>query len=68
MPQPREMRGDMRDANYCLQKAKEFRAKAKETTDADLKVAFEAVAREFELRAKENVKKITARDSKPRGA
>jgi hypothetical protein len=64
MPQPPEMRGDMRDANYCLQKAKEYRAKAKETTDADLRVAFEAVAREFELRARE----ITARDSKPQGA
>ena len=54
----------MRDANYCLQKAKEYRAKAKETTDADLRIAFEAVAREFELRAK----KIAAEDSKPRGA
>jgi hypothetical protein len=64
MPQPPEMRGDMRDANYCLQKAKEYRAKAKETTDADLRIAFEAVAREFELRAK----KIAAEDSKPRGA
>ena len=64
MPQPPEMRGDMRDANYCLQKAKEFRAKAKETTDADLRIAFEAVAREFELRAR----KIAAEDSKPHGA
>src|ERR1700674_3192702 len=64
MPQPPEMRGDMRDANYCLQKAKEYRAKAKETTDADLRIAFEAVAREFELRAK----KIAAEDFKPRGA
>jgi hypothetical protein len=58
------MRGDMRDANYCLQKAREYRAKAKETTDAGLRIAFEAVAREFEFRAKE----ITAKDSKPRGA
>jgi hypothetical protein len=63
MPQPPEMRGDMRDANYCLRKAREYRAKAKETTDADLRIAFEAVAREFELRAKN----ITANDSKPQG-
>ena len=63
MPQPPEMRGDMRDANYCLRKAEEYRAKAKETNDAHTKIALEAAAREFELRAKEN----TARDSKPRG-
>jgi hypothetical protein len=61
MPQLPEMRGDMRDANYCLRKAEEYRAKAKETNDSALKIAFEAAAREFELRAKEN----TARDSKP---
>jgi hypothetical protein len=59
---------DMRDADFCLRKAKEYRAKAKETNDAELKIAFEAVAREFELRAKENIKGIAAKDSKPRGA
>ena len=53
---------DMRDANFCLRKAKEYRAKTKETNDTDLRIAFEAVAREFELRAKE----IAARESKPR--
>ena len=58
----------MRDANFCLRKAEEYRAKAKETNDAGLRTAFEAAAREFELRAKENVKKITARVSKPRDA
>jgi hypothetical protein len=63
MPQPPEMRSDMRDANYCLRKAEEYRAKAKETNDANMKIALEAVAREFELRAKE----IAAKDSKPSG-
>jgi len=53
----------MRDANYCLRKAEEYRAKAKETNDANMKIALEAVAREFELRARE----ITARDSKSQG-
>jgi hypothetical protein len=51
-----------------LAESKGISRKAKETNDADLKIAFEAVAREFELRAKENVKKIAAKDSKPRGA
>jgi hypothetical protein len=63
MPQPPEKRDDLRDANYCLRKAKEYRAKAKETDDANIKIALEAVAREFESRARE----ITAKEPKPRG-
>ncbi len=57
---------DMRDVNFLLRKAEEYRAKAKATNDAALKIAFEAAAREFESRAKENVKKNAKKDSKPR--
>jgi hypothetical protein len=59
---------DMRDVNFLLRKAKEYRAKARDTNDPNLKIAFEATAREFELRAKESAKKNAATDSKPRGA
>jgi hypothetical protein len=58
---------DMRDVNFLLRKAEEYRAKAKATNDAALKVAFEAAAREFESRAKENAKEAAKKDSKPRG-
>ena len=54
---------EMRDLNYLLRKAEEYRAKAKNTDDAKLKVAFEAVARQFESRATE----ITDKDPKPQG-
>ena len=57
---------DMRDVNFLLRKAEEYRAKAKATNDAALKIAFEAAAREFESRAKENVKKDAKKDSTPR--
>jgi hypothetical protein len=58
------LNAEMRDVNFLLRKAEEYRAKAKNTNDAALRVAFEAAAREFELRAKKNA----ATDSKPRGA
>ena len=48
---------DMRDVNFLLRKAEEYRAKARDTNDAALKIAFEAAAREFESRAKENAEK-----------
>jgi hypothetical protein len=40
------------DADFCLRKADEFRGKAKGTDDSKLKSAFEAAAREYEMRAK----------------
>jgi hypothetical protein len=45
---------DIHDVSYCLRKAVEFRAKAKNTHQRNLKSAFEAAAREYDLRAKEN--------------
>jgi len=58
---------DMRDVNFLLRKAEEYRAKARDTNDAALKIAFEAAAREFESRAKENAKEAAKKNSKPRG-
>jgi hypothetical protein len=45
---------DIRDVNFCLQKAGEYRAKAKATDRQNLQCAFEAAAREYDSRAKEN--------------
>jgi hypothetical protein len=51
---------DMRDVNYCLRKAVEYRARAQDTAHRNLRFAFEAAAREYDSRAKENA----ARDPK----
>jgi hypothetical protein len=51
---------DIRDVDFCLRKAVEFRAKAEETDHRKLKSAFEAVARQYDLRAKENATRISA--------
>jgi hypothetical protein len=40
------------DAKFYLQKAVHYRDKAKEVSDAPLKTALEALAREYEYRAR----------------
>lgn len=45
---------DRRDVSFCLQRAEEFRAKAKGSTLSNLRSAFEAAARAYDLLAKEN--------------
>ncbi len=56
---------DIRDVNYCLRKADEYREKAKGTVHRNLRSAFEAAAREYDSRAKENAERIS-RFSRPR--
>jgi hypothetical protein len=50
---------DIRDIGFCLWKAVEFRAKAEDTDHRKLKAAFEAVAREYDSRVKENATRIS---------
>jgi hypothetical protein len=50
---------DIRDVSFCLRKAAEYRAKAKKANQHNLKSAFEAAAREYDLRAKENTERIS---------
>jgi hypothetical protein len=45
---------DIRDENFCLQKAIEYRARAEGTSHRNLRSAFQAAAREYDSRAKEN--------------
>ncbi len=46
---------DMRDEDFCLRKAAEYRAKAiKVTNHRSLKASFEAAARVYDARAREN--------------
>jgi len=49
---------DIRDVKFCLRKAIEFRSKAKGTTNSNLRFAFLAAARRYDLRAKENAASI----------
>ena len=53
---------DIRDEKFCLRKAKEYRARAEATHHRNLRSAFEAAAREYDSRAKENA----VRNSKPK--
>jgi len=50
---------DMRDVGFCLRKAVEYRAKARKENHRNLKSAFEAAAREYDSRAKENTTRIS---------
>ena len=43
---------ETREVRNLRRKAEEYRAKAKNTSDAKLKAGLEAIAREFEARAK----------------
>jgi hypothetical protein len=45
---------DIRDVNFCLRKAVEYRARAKVTDHRNLRSAFEAAARQYDSLAKEN--------------
>ena len=49
----------MRDVSFCLRKAAEYRAKARKENHRNLKSAFEAAAREYDSRAKENTTRIS---------
>ena len=53
---------DIRDENFCLRKAQEYRVRAEGTHHRNLRSAFQAAAREYDSRAKENA----ARDAKPK--
>jgi hypothetical protein len=50
---------DIRDVSFCLRKTVEYRAKAKKANHRNLKSAFEAAAREYDSRAKENTARIS---------
>jgi hypothetical protein len=45
---------EMLDVKFCLRKAGEYRAKAAGSDNVNLKASFEAAAREYDSRAKEN--------------
>jgi hypothetical protein len=53
---------DIRDENFCLRKAQEYRARAEGTSHRNLRSAFQAAAREYDSRAKENA----MRNAKPK--
>ena len=50
---------DIRDVNFCLRKAEEYRARAKVTGHRNLRSAFEAAAREYDSRAQENAARVS---------
>jgi hypothetical protein len=50
---------DIRDVSFCLRKAVEYRAKAKKTSQLNLKSAFEAATREYDSRAQKNTVRIS---------
>jgi hypothetical protein len=58
---------DIRDVGFCVSKAVEYRAKAKATDRQNLKCAFEAAAREYDSRAKENAERIAKSNAAEEG-
>jgi hypothetical protein len=44
-------KSDLRDPSHCLSKAQEYLKKAAQATDPRLKEGYEALAREYTLRA-----------------
>jgi hypothetical protein len=48
---------ELLDPAFCLRKADEYRAKARDTNHDRLKSAFEAAAGEYDMRAKANAER-----------